>query len=220
VTSIFANSPNLGIERGRVTGGGKRVPRLDRRLRISEKETSLPSSLSSHDPDGRLAPLGTQRLRLWSCLGGDLSLLPGTYDPKQQEDVFAAFRAVVEHAVRRTHAATDALTRSLVGAGRLLTGDLSGGIEIIEHLPAEPPVLDHGAGYCLVASVQALEAALPTLPRELAETSRWLAGSREQTALREWLARHRATLDWDELRAVYVPRASDEPAGDVGPTSP
>jgi hypothetical protein len=143
-------------------------------------------------------------------LGGDLRFFP---DPSHDGDIFTAFRAVVEDAVRKTQAATDALTRSLVGAGRLLTGDLSGAVEIIEHLPVEPPVLDHGAGYCLVAPLQALAAALPTLPRKLADTSRWLAGSREQAELREWLARHYAILRWDEDRAIYVPSGADEPTG-------
>jgi hypothetical protein len=171
---------------------------------------SLTSPPFPRDRYGRLTPLGRERLRLFSCLGGDLRLLP---DPSQEGDIFTVFRALAEDAVRKTQAATDALTRSLVGAGRLLTGDLSGGVEIIEHLPVAPPVLDHGAGYCLVAPVQALAAALPTLPRELADTSRWLAGSREQVELREWLARHHTILEWDEGRAIYVPSAADEPTG-------
>jgi phosphatidylglycerophosphatase C len=197
---------------------GRKVDHVPDHLSTSDlgfqgKKPSPTSSLSSPVLPGRLAPLGRQRLRLLSCLGGRLPLLPGHFDPGQEEDVFAAFRAIVENAARRTQTPTDALTRSLIGAGRLFSGDLSAAFEIVEHLPAEPPVLDHGAGYCLVAPVQALKAALPTLPRELADVSRWLAGSDEQAALREWLARHGTTLRWDEHRAVYVASTSNEPVG-------
>jgi hypothetical protein len=158
----------------------------------------------SNDRNQRLAPLGPQRLRISSCLGGDMPRLPQYFDPSPDEDVFAAFRAFIARVAQSTQTASDALTRSLVGAGRLLTGDLSGAGEIIDHLPIQPPTLDHGAGYCLVAPVQALAAALPALPPELRDTSRWLSGSSEQAALRQWLERHRGALTWDEPRAVYV----------------
>jgi hypothetical protein len=101
--------------------------------------TYPPASPSERE---RLAPLGWQRLRLLSCLDAGRPWLPGYVDPTQGDDVFAVFRAVVENAVRTTQTATDRLTRSLVGAGRLLTGDLSGALEIVDHLPAEYPVLD------------------------------------------------------------------------------
>ena len=144
-----------------------------------------------------------------SCLGGDSPRVPGYFDPNLEEDVFVAFRDFVTDVMRRSQAATDRLTRSLVGAGRLLSGDFQGAFEIVEHLPVEPPLLDHGGGHCLVASAQALAAALPTLPAELANTSRWLAGSREQAALREWLEQHRAALEWNERGATYLPAAHD-----------
>jgi hypothetical protein len=152
----------------------------------------------------RLAPLGSQRLRISSCLGGDMPRLPQYFDPGPGENVFVAFRAFIEGMLQRTLTATDGLTRSLIGAGRLLTGDLSGADEIIAHLPPKPYARDHGAGYCLVAPAQALAAALPSLPRELGATARWLAGSSEQSALREWLERHQAKLLWDEARAIYL----------------
>lgn len=158
------------------------------------------------DPDRneRLARLGSQRLRISSCLGGDMPRLPQYFDPSPGEDVFEAFRAFIEGMVQRTQTANDALTRSLIGAGRLLTGELSGADEVIAHLPHEPYARDHGAGYCLVAPAQALAAALPSLPPELRDTARWLAGSTEQGALRAWLERHRGRLSWDEARAIYL----------------
>lgn len=143
--------------------------------------------------------------------------LPQYFDPGPDEDVFAAFRAFIARVVQITQTASDALTRSLVGAGQLLTGDLSGAGEIIDHLPIQPPTLDHGAGYCLVAPVQALAAALPALPPELRDTSRWLSGSSEQAALRQWLEGHRGALTWDEPRAVYVLSGAGEPEGAAGP---
>ena len=167
--------------------------------------------MSKAERNQRLAPLGVQRLRISSCLGGDMPRLPQYFDPRPGEDVFAAFRAFVERMVQTTQSASDALTRSLVGAGRLLTGDLAGAREVIEHLPVAPPVLDHGAGYCLVAPVQALKAALP-LPRELHDSSRWLAGTSEQAALRAWLEEHRDALAWDEASGVYHVAQAGGPA--------
>lgn len=157
------------------------------------------------DRNQRLAPLGSQRLRISSCLGGDMPRLPQYFDPSPGEDVFAAFRAFIQGMVQRTQTATDGLTRSLIGAGRLLTGDIAGAGEIVAHLPPQPYARDHGAGYCLVAAAQALAAALPSLPQELRDTERWLAGSSEQSALREWLERHQSNLLWDEARAIYLP---------------
>jgi hypothetical protein len=97
----------------------------------------------------------------------------------------------------------DALTLSLLGAGRLLTGDIRGARTIIDHLPEKLVTLDHGAGRCLVASASTLRRALP-LPSGLGDVSRWLAGSAEQAALRTWLDQNEAQLIWDERRAEYV----------------
>jgi hypothetical protein len=151
----------------------------------------------------RLAPLGVSRLGISSCLGADSPSLPQYFAPQPHEDVFAAFRGFVEQMARRCERAEDALTRSLIGAARLLTGDLSGADAIVDHLPAESIKLDHGAGYCLVAPRFALSTALP-LPPGLKDTSRWLAGSAEQAALRAWIGQHASQLVWDEPRAVYV----------------
>lgn len=151
----------------------------------------------------RLLPLGTQRLRILSCLGGDVPRLPQYFDPGPAEDVFVAYRAFVERMLLECASASDPLTRSLVGAGQLLSGDLAGARAIIENLPDTPAKLDHGAGYCLVAPVQALAAALPELPRDLKDTASWLRGSAQQAALRAWLDAHQAELVWNETDAVY-----------------
>jgi len=106
--------------------------------------------------------------------------------------------------VRLCADATDPTTRALVGAARLLTGDLSGAGTIVENLPVTPVKLDHGMGYCLTASQSSLRVALPQLPTSLQDTSRWLAGSAEQAALRTWLEQQASQLVWDEPRGVYV----------------
>ena len=172
-------------------------------LSLDAAARAIGARMSSTDRNHRLAPLGLQRLRIASCLGGDVPRLAQYFDPVPGEDVFAAFRAFVARMALSTQAATDASTRSLIGAARLLAGDLSGADEVIAHLPLQPPARDHGAGYCRVAPAQALAAALPALPAELRDTTRWLAGSNAQSALREWLKRHRAGLSWDENRAIY-----------------
>jgi hypothetical protein len=148
-------------------------------------------------------PLTLQRLRISTCLGGGTPGLPQHFAPGPHESVLATFRGFVERMMRLCESASDPVTRSLIGAARLLSGDLSGANEILEHLPATPFVLDHGAGHCLVAPQHTLRATLPQVPASLKDTSRWLAGSAEQAALRGWLEEHATRLVWDEGRAMY-----------------
>lgn len=150
----------------------------------------------------RLAPLGPQRLRLLSCMGGDQPHLPQYVDLGPGEDALLAFRKFVERMVRTCAGATDRTTLALVAAGQLLTGELSAAGLIIESLPAAPVTLDHGAGHCALAAAAALQTALP-LPPALRHSSRWLSGSSEQAALRAWLERHGPELVWDEVAGVY-----------------
>ena len=91
----------------------------------------------------------------------------------------------------------------MLGAARLLSGDLSGADTILENLPEQPYQLDHGTGYCLIQAQHALSNSLP-LPENLRDIGRWLAGSAEQAALGAWLTRHRAELEWDEPRGIYT----------------
>src|SRR5688572_3016445 len=126
-----------------------------------------------------LSSLGFQRLRLLECLGGNNPRLPGYFSGPTDEDVLSAFRQYVIRLSRQWAAEADPLTVSLLAAARLLTGDLSAAHVVVDHLPAQPVKLDHGAGYCLVTPLVALSTALP-LPPELADTTRWLAGTPEQ----------------------------------------
>jgi hypothetical protein len=151
----------------------------------------------------RREPLTLQRLRISTCLGGGTPGLPQHFAPGPHENVLATFRGFVKRTMRLCESTSDPVTRSLIGAARLLAGDLSGAHEILEHLPATPFVLDHGTAYCLVAPHNTLRATLPQLPGSLKDTSRWLAGSAEQTALCAWLEQHATRLVWDEGRAMY-----------------
>jgi hypothetical protein len=153
------------------------------------------------DRAARLSPLGTQRLRLLECLGGNDRRLSGYFAPGAG-DIFTEFREYVRGLSARWEREDDPITVSLVAAARLLTGDLSAADVIVDHLPARATKLDHGAGICLVAPLHATSASLP-LPTDLIDTSRWLAGSQEQVALRAWLAQHRDRLRWDEVAAAY-----------------
>jgi hypothetical protein len=117
-------------------------------------------------------------------------------------DVFSAFRGYAQRLSREWASATDPLTASLLAAARLLTGDLSAAGMILEHLPGTATKLDHGAGFCLVAPLHALSAALP-LPRDLTDVTRWLADSPEERAIRAWLSEHGDDLRWVEADGVY-----------------
>ena len=151
-----------------------------------------------------LEVLGYQRLRLLSCLAGSHSWSP--FEPGPDEDVMMAFREWTAGIVREyagTAGPSPDVILALLGAARLLSGELSGADTILENLPEQPYQLDHGAGYCLVQPLHALSTALP-LPPHLKDVRRWLAGSAEQAALRVWLAQHRGALAWDEPRGVYT----------------
>lgn len=150
----------------------------------------------------RLQPLGHWRLRALDCLGGNTPQTAGYFVPAADITIFAAFR---DHAVRLSqqwHAESDPMTVSLLAVARLLCGEIAAADVILDRLPAQPVRRDHGAGRCLVLPVQALAAVLP-LPPELADSSRWLAGSPAQADMRAWLNVHRGTLRWDETGSVY-----------------
>ena len=136
-----------------------------------------------------LAPLGSQRLRLLDCLGGNNRFAPSYFSPPSGVDVVEAFASYVAELSARWASETDPLAMSLLAAARLLTGDASAARVIVNRLPPTCPKLDHGAGFCLIVPQQALTATLP-LPPELADTRRWLADSPEQSALRSWLDQH------------------------------
>ena len=149
-----------------------------------------------------LAPLGLQRLRLLDCLGGNSPKAPGYFDPSGDSEVFAAFAAYISDLSSRWATDSDPLFISLLAAGRLLTGEIAAANVIVEHLPTKAFKTDHGAGYCVIAPLQALKAALP-LPAELTDIVHWIAGSPEQAALSEWLSEHTNTLRWSEAEGVY-----------------
>ena len=124
--------------------------------------------------------------------------------PPPDEDIFVAYRIYIAQV-------TDSLGdyvddpgwRPLIAALRLLAGDIDAADAIIDALPVEPIVLDHGAGHCLVAPYDALASALP-LPEDLKKHPRvWTRGSIAERRLRDWLAGCRERLVWDDATAAY-----------------
>jgi hypothetical protein len=158
----------------------------------------------------RFEPLGYTRRRLLSCLGGDIPSFPHYLKLAPGEDVFSAFRAFVQRMIEVCAPDQSPQARTLIGASRLLIGDVSGADEVLDHLQAEPVRFHKGAGYCDIIPLQAMQVALP-LPTSLQDWSRWLEGSSEQAALRAWLGLHRRQLAWDETRGVYRIEAATSP---------
>jgi len=87
---------------------------------------------------------------------------------------------------------------------RLLSGDLYFADVVLDNLPAEPHVLDHGSGRCQILAQQAMAYILP-LPESLKDYPErtWLADSQVQADVRAWLNEHRDKLKWDEKKGVY-----------------
>lgn len=159
------------------------------------------------DQPEHLKPLGRHRLRVFSCLGGDMRHLPQYTVIGPEDDVFDAFRSFVQRLVAQSSTAPqDPLTKALLATGRLLIGDLSGADDILDALPLRPFEREHGMGHCLVAPVETLAVVLP-LPAAGLPAAQWLASSAEQAAAKVWLAANRAQLEWREPEGDYVLRS-------------
>lgn len=149
-----------------------------------------------------LKPLGFQRNRLLTCLGADLPHSPSYAEPDASADPFAYYRHFVRDLNTQWAAATDRATVVILAAARLLDGEIGAARVVAVHFPEHPIRTDHGAGICLVAPFYALASALP-LPEALRDTSAWLAGSPQQTALLAWLDERATSLRWNESAGVY-----------------
>ena len=156
------------------------------------------------DRHARLSPLGTQRLRVLDCLGGNNRWSPGYFEPDADTDIFVEFRRYVRRTAETWGGEADPSAVSLIAAARLLTGDLAAAQAIVDNLPGAPLAPDHGAGVCAVLPLHVLRTALP-VPPALADTTRWLAGSAEQVTLRAWLSGNGGTLQWREADGIYAP---------------
>lgn len=141
-------------------------------------------------------------MRLLDCLGGNDKWAPGYLRVESADDVFAAFRSYVATLSRTWAEERDPAVIVLLAAARVLTGDWAAAHVIVDRLPSHAIQLDHGAGFCPLVPFQTLASALP-LPASLRDSTRWLAGSPEETALRTWLANHGEHLRWLEEPGVY-----------------
>jgi hypothetical protein len=151
----------------------------------------------------RLARLGGSRLLILGCLGGDFPSLPQYFDPAPGEDVVIAFRTFVERCLRDATGDADRLTQSLLGAARLLIGDLSGADTVLAQLPEALRTRTRRLPPVLIAPAQVMIAALPLGSLDLGPASAWVAGSSEQVRVRRWLDDHRSRLVWNERDANY-----------------
>jgi hypothetical protein len=168
-----------------------------------KRESNVPRTLPQPE---HLKPLGRHRLRIFSCLGGDVSHLPQYKPIGPDEDAFDAFRSFVRQLIARSSATPlDPLTKSLLAAGRLLIGEIDAADEILDALPQVPFARDHGMGHCLIAAVEILAAVVP-LPAAAMPPAMWCAGSAEQAEAKAWLASHRDRLVWRELDCEYALR--------------
>jgi hypothetical protein len=151
----------------------------------------------------RLEALGSSRLLILGCLGGDFPSLPQYFEPAPGEDVIAAFRKFVELSVRDGSHDADRLTQSLLGAARLLIGDLAGADTILAQLPEALRTPTRRLPPVVIAPAQVMIAALPLASLQPAPASSWVAGSNEQARVRRWLDDHRSRLVWNERAAIY-----------------
>lgn len=173
-------------------------------------ETVVFESPEHFEPPEHLVLLGDLRLSMLSALGCDNPRLPGFFDPPPSISIFDAYRDHIERLSRdwadRGCDGQEALTRRLLGAGRLLAGELAGADEILNNLPAEPTERPFGARYVPLLPQRMLRWALP-LPREkysLSWPDRLCENSPEQADMRRWLSYHRERLIWQEIGGFYL----------------
>ena len=149
-----------------------------------------------------LEPLGPFRQQVVACLRGDMGSPTRRFSPHDGDGLFDAFRRFVLAAEASASASLDPIGWSILAAGRLLSGDLSGADRIIDLLPEKPHATDHGAGKCLLMPARVIRGALP-VPDDVGDPDRWTAGSPEQAMLGEWLAEYRHRLRWIEAEGEY-----------------
>jgi len=161
------------------------------------------------DPPDHIVLLGDLRLSMLSALGCDNPRMSQFFDPPPSISIFDAYREHIERLSRDWAGcgwADDPLARRLLGAGRLLYGDLAGADEILNNLPAEPTERPFGARFVPLLPQRMLRWALP-LPREkycLNWPDRLCENSPEQAEFRRWLGYHRERIIWQEIEGFYL----------------
>ncbi|MCL2716773.1 MAG: hypothetical protein FWD68_19985 [Alphaproteobacteria bacterium] len=177
--------------------GERRLRRLE--LQAEERKRALNLQIAE-----RIRPLGYFRMLSLQCTMSDIPASGRYFAPPEGADVFIAYRT---HAIllwEQFRDASDPISVAICSLPRLLSGDLEIADVILDRLPDEPYVTDHGAGYCMVLPVRATAAVLP-MPEALKERApqTWLAGSQRQADVRAWLNEHRHRLQWDDKEGVY-----------------
>jgi len=116
--------------------------------------------------------------------------------------IFTAFRDHVFRLSNEWSEEMDPYLISLLAAARLLSGEIAAAETILAHLPSAPIVRDHGAGFCRMAALYAMSAALP-IPDEWCDTRGWVRGSDMEHNLQAWLRKHADRLQWKEEEGCY-----------------
>jgi len=141
-----------------------------------------------------MQPLGTLRMRLLACLQADNPKLATFFDPPADCPVFECLR---EHWARLYKKfSDDPYSRIFVAAGLLTFGDLRYVDDILNNLPRNPVVIDHGAGWCALVPYETVAAVLP-IPKEHRNVRGWIQGSADASAVAQWLNENRSRLLWD-----------------------
>ncbi len=159
--------------------------------------------------------LGPYRCQVLACTGSDNPRFPEYFDPPPGADLFAAFDAHIvrlwEERWKPDLPGPHLNGLAVIAAGLLLGGRLEMLDFILEHLPDR--LIRNG--YCNLIARRTVVAVLP-LPEELREFTRWIEGTPEAEAIRNWVAQHRASLHWDPLSNRFVLAHSDRAEGGAG----
>jgi hypothetical protein len=153
----------------------------------------------------KMRPLGMLRCKVIRCTASDNPKFGHYFDPPEEVDLaealYAHLLALWEDCQYPPEG--NGIGSSIIAAGLLTYGELDRIDYILEHVPRQRVVLDHGCGFCSILAVQTVASLLP-LPKKLMDYYLWIQGSTEVEQVKQWLDSHRSCLSWDAMTQRFV----------------
>jgi hypothetical protein len=153
----------------------------------------------------KMRSLGMLRCKVIICTASDNPKFSHYFDPPEEVDLaealYAHLLALWEDCQYPPE--ENGIGSSIIAAGLLTYGELDRIDYILEHVPRQRVVLDHGCGFCSILAVQTVASLLP-LPKNLMDYYLWIQGSTEVEQVKQWLDSHRSCLSWDAMTQRFV----------------
>lgn len=172
--------------------------------KVFRKRGRMENRPKKHDPQTyweRMHPLGDLRCRILACMFADNPKVPAYFNPATDVPLKVALQQHLHRLL--SEFGSDTESRLIFAAGLLTFGRLTMADVILQQLPDERIVLDHGAGWCRVLPYRVVATLLP-VPEELSDPAQWIEGTPQAHALRSWFAGHKGHWRWDDTTERFV----------------